>query len=165
MQLTKNAPRAVMTRRLISGLGLSLVLVACASGGSAGWTYAPLGPTPGPTSSAEPTEAPSPGGSPGLVLQVETPESDPLAYVPNPLEAPAATVVQVDYNNDTVLEHNIEFFDGPDNSAPLLGATARVTGPDALESVTFTTPDEPGDYYFWCIVHTTTMEGTLTVTP
>jgi plastocyanin len=162
MHLLKTNPRAVL-RRLLPALSLSLVVVACSSGGSAGWTYAPLGPTPEPTGTSGPTSGPS--GSPGLAVQVETPQSDPLAFVPNTLEVPAATVVQVDYNNDSNLPHNINFFDGPDNSAPSLGATAVVTGPAALESVTFTTPSEPGTYFFWCDVHLDAMTGTYTVTP
>jgi plastocyanin len=98
-------------------------------------------------------------------LQVETTDADPLAFVPNVLEAPAGTVVQVDYNNNSSLPHNINFFDGVNNGAPSLGATEVVTGPNAPESVTFTTPAEPGDYFFWCDVHLQSMTGTLRVTP
>jgi plastocyanin len=88
-----------------------------------------------------------------------------LAFVPAQLQMPAATSVTVNYLNDSSLEHNINFFAGTDSSAPSLGATARVVGPAALESVTFTTPDQPGDYYFWCDVHFQGMAGTYTVTP
>ena len=100
------------------------------------------------------------------MIQVETPESDPLAFVPNPLEAPAATVVQVDYNNDSSqsAQHQLLRRTGQQRAVARRHG-AVVTGPDALESVTITTPEEPGDYYFWCDVHATTMEGTLTVTP
>lgn len=77
---------------------------------------------------------------------------------------PAATSVTVNYLNDSALPHNINFFDGPDSSAQSLGATPQVIGPGALESVTFTTPDQPGEYYFWCDVHGASMAGTYTVT-
>lgn len=77
---------------------------------------------------------------------------------------PAATSATVNYLNDSPIEHNINFFAGADSSTVSLGATERVTGPDALRSVTFTTPDQPGDYYFWCDVHLQAMQGTYTVT-
>ena len=163
-------PRALLRFGLTS-----LLVVACASGGGAVWTYAPLGPTQSPGGTAAPTDgatgAPSPDGtgaqSPaasGVAIDVVTPQSAPLAFEPNVLEMPAATAVTVNYLNDSNLPHNIEFFDGPDASAQLLGGTEIVTGPGALESVTFTTPDEPGDYFFWCRVHGNAMVGTYRVT-
>lgn len=98
-----------------------------------------------------------------MALETVTNQDSPLAFVPAELEAPPATVVQVTYVNNSNLPHNIEFFDGPDATAESLGATEVVTGPDAPESVTFTTPDEPGAYYFWCEVHGDSMSGTLNV--
>ena len=71
----------------------------------------------------------------------------------------AGAEVTVDYLNDTPLQHNIEFFAGQDAGSESLGETEVVTGPGALESVTFTAPAEPGDYYFWCAVHGTAMDG------
>ena len=151
-------------------LVVTFVLVACSSAGP-GWTYAPLGPTAppspsgGPTLSGGPTPGPNGSGAPTVTIEVKTVQADPLAFDPKTLEAPAATVVQVNYLNDSSLEHNINFFDGTDQTAPSLGATARVIGPGAPESVTFTTPAEPGDYFFWCDVHGSAMTGTLHVTP
>ena len=49
------------------------------------------------------------------------------------------------------------------SSAPSLGKTDIATGPNALETMTFTAPSEPGTYYFWCDVHQTAMQGTYTV--
>ena len=147
---------------------LSLLLVAaCAGAGGAGWTYAPLGPTAAPSPSGDPSGAPSgePSSSPGLTLETATNQDQPLAFVPAELEAPPATVVQVTYTNDSNLQHNIVFFDGPDSSASVLGETEIVIGPDAPESVTFTTPEAPGAYYFWCEVHGDAMSGTLNVGP
>jgi plastocyanin len=148
-------------RRLGLSAGTLLLVSACAGSGSAGWTYAPLGPTAAPTSSAAPSTAPS--SSPGLVLEVITNDDAPLVFVPNVLEAPPATVVQVNYNNNSSLPHNINFFDGPDQTAPSLGATDVVTGPNNSQSVTFTTPAETGDFYFWCDVHAAAMAGTLQI--
>lgn len=149
-------------RRLTPAFAL-LIVAACGSAGGAGWTYAPLGPTPLVT----PSQSAPPSGSlePGLPIDVVTTDADPLAFDPAVIEAPAATVVTVTYLNDNALPHNINFFDGPDENSPSLGATAIVTGPGAPESVTFTTPSQPGDFYFWCDVHLGAMAGTLRVTP
>ena len=155
-------------RLLLPASILSLLLMAaCGGAGGAGWTYAPLGPTAAPSPSGGPSSAPSgePSASPGLTLETATNQDQPLAFVPAQLEAPPATVIQVTYNNNSNLPHNINFFDGPDSTAESLGATEVVTGPNAPESVTFTTPEEPGAYYFWCDVHLDAMAGTLNVGP
>jgi plastocyanin len=169
--------------RATCALVAAFALVACAGGGGAGWTYAPLGPTQSagagqsgaPASvSASPAESPgaspggspaaSPGGSPaGVVLDVSTEQATSLAFTPNTLSAPANTSVTVNYNNNSNVLHNIKFFNGPDSSAPVLGATEIVTGPNAIRSVSFTTPAQPGSYYFWCDVHVAGMVGTLQV--
>ena len=106
-----------------------------------------------------------PSASPSLTLETATNQDRPLAFVPAELEAPPATVIQVTYNNNSSLPHNIVFFDGPDSSASVLGETEVVTGPNAPESVSFTTPEEAGAYYFWCEVHGDAMSGTLNVGP
>ncbi len=137
----------------------AVVAAACGSGTGPGWTYAPLGPTP----SAGASSAPSPGGTQGLPIDVATNQDNPLAFVPSTLNAPPATLVTVNYNNNSNQPHNINFFNGSDNTAPSMGATETVTGPNAPRSVTFTTPSSAGDYFFWCDVHTTTMVGTLHV--
>jgi len=139
----------------------AVLAAGCGSGTGPGWTYAPLGPTP--SSGAGASSAPTPGGTPGTPIEVATNQDQPLAFVPSTLDAPAATLVTVNYNNNSNLPHNIQFFNGPDNTAPSLGATDIVTGPSAPRSVTFTTPSGAGDYFFWCDVHTTTMVGTLRV--
>lgn len=143
-----------------AGAGLlTLVIAACAGGPGAAWTYAPLGPTP--DSAATPAGTPAP--SPAATIEVATPQENALAFVPDTLEAPAGSAVLVNYTNDSNVPHNINFFAGTDNTAESLGATPVVTGPDAPESVTITTPAEPGDYYFWCDVHLQAMAGTLRV--
>jgi plastocyanin len=139
------------------------LLVACAGTSGPAWTYAPLGPTPStaPSASAAPSQ---PAGSAGLVLQVASNQDQPLAFQPAELTAPANTLVTVTYSNNTNLAHNIHFFDGSDQNAASLGATQVQTGPNAQDSVTFTTPSQPGDYFFWCDVHQSAMTGTLHVT-
>ena len=148
--------------RFVLPLAAAVLVAACGGSGGPGWTYAPLGPSAPPaTSSLAPTPAPS---GDVLVLELKTTDADPLAFEPKMLEAPAHTLVTVNYLNDSSLPHNANFFDGPDQNATSLGKTDIVTGPGALESVTFTTPEQPGDYFFWCDVHGVTMTGTLHVT-
>ena len=152
-------PLNLIARAAFAGVAI-VAITACAATSGADWTYAPLGPTP---SAAATGAAPTPGGSPsGDVIEVSTPQSNPLAFDPASLNAPAETEITVRYLNDSNLPHNINFFNGSDNSAPSLGATAVVTGPGAPEEVSFTTPG-PGDYYFWCDVHLAAMAGTLHV--
>jgi plastocyanin len=144
-------------------LGVALILSACAGAGP-GWTYAPLGPTAAPVASASPTPAPSGSGGPGLTIEVKTTDANPLVFEPAMIEAPANTSITVNYTNDSALPHNIDFFSGADQTSSSLAKTNIVTGPGAVESVTFTTPGAPGDYFFWCDVHTTSMTGMLHVT-
>lgn len=145
----------------------ALLLVSCGSTAGPGWTYAPLGPTPSPATSVVPTAAASgtPSGSSGagVTLEVATNEDAPMAFVPAELQAPAGASVTVNYMNNSSYPHNINFFNGPDQSATSLGATKVVTGPNAPETLTFTAPAQPGDYLFWCDVHTTAMKGILHV--
>ena len=144
--------------RIALPLSASLILAAC-GGAGAGWTYAPLGPTAPPT----PAVSATPAATPAMTLNVQTTAADARAFDPKTLEAPAGTVIQVDYLNDSAVPHNIQFFAGADATAESLGKTEVVSGPAASESVIFTTPTAPGDYYFWCDVHTAAMSGTLHV--
>ncbi|MEP7158183.1 MAG: plastocyanin/azurin family copper-binding protein [Chloroflexota bacterium] len=153
------------TRRLVGFvLPLAAALVLGCGGAGPGWTFAPLGPTAPPSPSGGPTPGPSSSANPELTLDVITTEANFLAFEPATLEAPANTLVQVDYLNDSSLQHNIDFFNGPDQTAESLGRTEVVTGPGNTQSTTFSTPATAGDYYFWCEVHGAAMQGTLHVT-
>jgi plastocyanin len=154
-----------LVRPLAALVLVAPLLVACRGTAGPAWTYAPLGPTPSADASASAAPSQGPAGSPGLALQVASNQDQPLAFQPAELTAPANTVVTVTYTNNTNLPHNTHFFDGSDQNAPSLGATKVMTGPNAQDSVTFTTPSTPGDYFFWCDVHQAAMEGTLHVTP
>ena len=155
----KSVVRPLAVIALVGPLAL-----ACASASGPAWTYAPLGPTP--SAAASGSAAPSqPAGSPGVVLDVASNQDQPLAFQPAELSAPVNTVITVTYSNNTNLPHNIHFFAGSDQNAPSLGATQIQTGPGTQDSVTFTTPAQPGDYFFWCDVHQAAMTGTLHVTP
>jgi plastocyanin len=169
------------TVRLFALPTAAILVIACAGGGSAGWTYAPLGPSSSPAASGAASPAGSPGGSPagspggspggspatsggpGTAVDLETPPDQPLAFVPPNFTVPAGASVTVNYVNNSNLPHNAEFFAGPDSASASLGITADVTGPNAPTSVTFTTPSAPGDYFFWCRIHANAMVGSYTV--
>ena len=118
-------------------------------------------PAPTPVTSPAPGASSSPSGL-STDLQVATPDEN-LAFSPSTLTAPAGTSVTVTYTNDSSMPHNIHFFDGPDANSPTLATTEVQTGPGVVQHVTFTTPTQPGTYYFQCDVHSDTMKGMLIV--
>jgi plastocyanin len=65
-------------------------------------------------------------------------------------------------NADAGVAHNVQIFDGPDESAPSLFDGIEVPGG---ETVPYDVPAmAPGEYFFWCRLHpNTAMEGMITV--
>lgn len=119
--------------------------------------------TPG-TESPAATE--SPAGSPtgeAVTLRVESTDDDPLAFDVEELTAPAGVELTVEYANNSTQPHNIHFYQGDDADAPSIAMTEIETGPDVIERVTFTAPEEPGTYYFQCDVHPAQMNGDFVV--
>ena len=108
-------------------------------------------------------ETPGAGGAEGDGTTLEIATLEGLTFTEDELTAPADTEITVEYLNDTPVPHNIHFFMGDSASAESLAQTDIVSGPGATESVTFTTPAEPGDYFFQCDVHPIDMTGSLVV--
>ena len=108
-------------------------------------------------------ETPGAGGAEGDGTTLEIATLEGLTFTEDELTAPADTEITVEYLNDTPVPHNIHFFMGDSASAESRAQTDIVSGPGATESVTFTTPAEPGDYFFQCDVHPIDMTGSLVV--
>jgi plastocyanin len=63
-------------------------------------------------------------------------------------------------NEDPATGHNVQIFDGPDDTATSLVDGPVITGPD---KTTYPVPALPdGEYFFHCKIHPTTMTGTIT---
>ena len=116
--------------------------------------------TPTPAPSPAPGESPAPVGD---AVKVVTTADAPLAFDVATIEAKAGASLTVEYTNDSDVPHNIAFFDGADASAPRIAGTEVKPGPGDVQTLTFTVPATPGDYYFHCDVHPTQMFGTLKV--
>ena len=109
----------------------------------------------------QPSEAPS-GGQPETDLAVVAPPgAAATGFDTDTLVAAADEDLTVAFDNqDPGVIHNWTLHDGPDAEAPELAASSDLTGPDS-EDVPVD-PLEPGDYFYVCTIHPTTMTGTLT---
>jgi hypothetical protein len=136
-----------------------------ATGGPKGITLAqPSSGAPAPTG-GPPTQG---GGcSPsGTTLKIEAPPGAAGAgFDTNCLAAPAKQPFTVDFDNkDPGVPHNFEIFTDQSATKRLGGASSPadiIVGPD---TATYKVdPLQPGNYYFQCDVHPTTMTGTFVV--
>lgn len=116
--------------------------------------------TPAPTepSAESPTapanETPAAGGT---ILELVAVSS---VFDVTELEAPAGQITIKLDNQDAGILHNVAVFQGDDASGELMGATDLESGPIQQE---LTLDMQPGEYFYQCDAHPTTMKGTLTV--
>ena len=130
--------------------------------------------TPTPSSGTTPAAGTTPiaAGSPAastsgattqLRISTDANTNGGINYSTDTLTAPPNTSVTLTYTNDSALPHNWHLFQGNDASAPSIAMTPLDTGPNKVNSVTFTTPAQAGSYYFHCDVHPDQMVGHLVV--
>lgn len=103
---------------------------------------------------AETTPAPDGDGSDAVKLDISAEE---FAFSPDDLQAEAGQPVKVVVRNEGEITHNI--------TIPELDVRSETIRPGESIEVTFT-PDEPGDFTFFCRVsghRDAGMEGTLSV--
>jgi plastocyanin len=85
-------------------------------------------------------------------------------FSPDSLEVKADTPIELEFDNqDPSVGHNVQIFDGADDSAPSLFDGTVITGP-ATETYRVE-PLPEGEYFFHCRIHPTTMTGTIAATP
>jgi outer membrane protein assembly factor BamB/plastocyanin len=124
--------------------------------------------TPTPTLGATPAAGGSPaartsGAATQLSISTDATTNGGINYNTDTLTAPPNTSVTLTYTNDSSLPHNWHLFNGSDANAPSIAMTPLNTGPNKVDSVTFTTPSQTGSYYFHCDVHPEPMVGHLVV--
>ena len=85
-----------------------------------------------------------------------------LAFNQGTITVPAGASVTMNFDNkDTYIVHNFALYtDSSASTSIFIGQT--ITGP-ATVTYKFTAPTTPGNYFFRCDVHPTTMTGTFVV--
>jgi plastocyanin len=154
---------------------LALVAVACGGGGgkATATSTRPAAATPTAEEAPSPTvaAAPSPTSTPApeatTAAGAETVEISAVPHIKfdkDTITVKAGSQVTLKFTNtDTGVPHNWAAYTDSTASTLIPGAqTAVCTGP-CEEEITFTAPDQPGDYFFRCDVHPTAMTGTLVV--
>jgi plastocyanin len=77
------------------------------------------------------------------------------------LQVEANVPIDLEFDNqDPATGHNVQIFDGPDDTAPSLFDGTVITGP--AKSTYAVPPLSEGEYFFHCKIHPTTMTGTIT---
>ena len=113
----------------------------------------------------EPEEEPFPAAmaAPEGAIQegFATPDGDPLESLAVEPDRP----IELTFTNaDPGVGHNVQIFDGPDETAPSLFNGEAITGPD--ETLYEVPAVQEGEYYFICRLHpNTAMEGTIVAEP
>jgi len=139
---------------LALALATLLLLPGCSDDGDGGGGEATT--TPAPT-----TEAPASRTVDVAMAAVGVYPIDP-AFDPERIEVPAGATVNLTFTNNE--ENGLSSHDFVVEG--IEGASTAVLGPGSSTTITFTAPDEPGEYVFFCSVgdhRSRGMEGVLAV--
>jgi plastocyanin len=151
---------------LITSLAVTaLTLAACGGGGTSSGDTAAATTAPPATSTALPTESESVAADSGEITITAPMSAATTGFDPTEATAPAGKAFTITFENkDAGIPHNIVIYAGTDTSKDPLWApdgNATVTGPD---DTSYDIPAlDAGTYTFVCLVHPTSMTGTLTV--
>jgi plastocyanin len=86
-----------------------------------------------------------------------------FAFDKSTITVPAGAMVTINFDNqDSGVSHNFAVYTDSSAKTPIFVGDV-ITGPKTT-TYTFTAPTEPGDYFFRCDIHPTTMTGTFIVT-
>ena len=115
--------------------------------------------TPTPSSMGSPT--PSPSATTGAFTNIDLTAQN-MAFDKKTITVPASVQITINFNNmDSGTPHNFAVYtDSSAGTAVFKGEI--ITGPTTT-TYKFTSPTKPGNYFFRCDVHPTTMTGTLVV--
>jgi plastocyanin len=133
------------------------------AGASSGASAAASGGASGPPASGASPSASTPLGAGGSTLTVTAPVGAATAgFQPSTLTAKANTSLTIHFDNqDNQAPHNVELKDGNGGAVQLGGDTQFFQGPGTRD---YTVPAlKAGTYEYFCVVHPTTMKGSLTV--
>jgi plastocyanin len=119
---------------LAGGLAAALSLTGCGGGGGGSTTGGEEGPA---------------------TITIGTDKGTELKFVPDTVEAPANTPVELVFKNESTVPHNFQFTQG------ITAPTVDILQAGDSATIEFTTP-AAGDYTFVCPIHPG-MEGTLRV--
>lgn len=145
----------VASRRSVTGVALGAFVgaaagIAMVAGGIA---IAVIGPA---EEEVEPFHAVLAAPEGAATEGFATPGGDPL----DTLVVEADVPIELEFDNEEPVGHNVQIFDGPDASAPSLFDGEVITGPRTIPYAI--APLAPGEYFFHCKIHPTTMTGTIT---
>jgi plastocyanin len=140
---------------ILAVLALGLVAAACGDDddGEPSATQAP---------GASPTAAgPAATGTPAAGAKVVEVIADAEAFNRNSIEVTAGQQFTVNLVNMDTVSHTFDIYteEGGEEIAGVEPSPVRAGNTSTLT----TTIEEPGEYYFQCDIHPTTMNGTLTV--
>ncbi len=162
----------IRSRALFFAISLALTAIAAACGETGAEDPTPVqtfkitppsGATQAPSPAAAPTrdEPPAPPSTPGVGTLLELTGVSSV-FDKEDLRAKAGEITIEFDNRDAGVVHNVHVFRGDDNDGEDVGETELETGP--LKQ-TLTLDLEPGEYFYQCDAHPTTMSGTLIVEP
>lgn len=134
-------------------------------------TPAPTTPAPTPTPTPTPTPAPAPTPTPALT-PTPTPTTTTaqsitinltaqnMAFDKSTITVPAGASVTINFTNKDSIPHNFALY--TDSSARTSIFVGQIVSATTV-TYKFTAPTAPGNYFFRCDVHPTTMTGTFVV--